>query len=73
MPDIFIYTVENKSQLNKYHYVYDLTNQPFVKVMADNNRNFMSYNGGVWGLWCGLGRRNLYNKALLAKVGSGPA
>jgi raffinose/stachyose/melibiose transport system substrate-binding protein len=73
-PDIFIYTVENKTQLNKYNYVYDLSSQPFVKVMAANNRNFMSYNGGVWGLsvaaWAG---GIYYNKALLAKVGSGPA
>jgi raffinose/stachyose/melibiose transport system substrate-binding protein len=73
-PDVFIYTVENKSQLNKYNYVYDLTNQPFVKVMAANNRNFMTFNGKVWGLsvaaWAG---GIYYNKALLAKVGSGPA
>ena len=73
-PDIFIYTVENKTQLNKYNYVYDLSSQPFVKVMAANNRNFMSYNGGVWGLsvaaWTG---GIYYNKALLAKVGSAPA
>ena len=31
-PDVFIYTVENKTALNKYNYVYDLTNEPFVKV-----------------------------------------
>ncbi|MGD0808608.1 MAG: extracellular solute-binding protein [Acidimicrobiales bacterium] len=73
-PDIFIYTVENKTQLNKYNYVYDLSGQAFTKVMAANNLNFMSYNGGVWGLsvaaWAG---GIYYNKALLAKVGSGPA
>ena len=73
-PDVFIYTVENKTQLNKYNYVYDLSNQSFISVMAANNRSFMSYNGGVWGLsvaaWAG---GIYYNKALLAKVGSAPA
>ena len=73
-PDVFIYTVENKTALNKYNYVYDLTNEPFVKVMAANNRNFMSFNNKVWGLsvaaWAG---GIYYNKALLAKVGSVPA
>jgi len=73
-PDIFIYTVENKTALNKYNYVYDLSSQPFINVMASNNRDFMSYNGGVWGLsvaaWAG---GIYYNKALLSKVGSGPA
>src|ERR1035441_6251891 len=73
-PDVFIYTVENKTALNKYNYVYDLTNEPFVKVMAANNRNFMSFNNREWGLsvaaWAG---GIYYNKALLAKVGSVPA
>ena len=73
-PDVFIYTVENKTQLNKYNYVYDLSNQSFISVMAANNRSFMSYNGGVWGLSVAAGAGGIYyNKALLAKVGSAPA
>jgi raffinose/stachyose/melibiose transport system substrate-binding protein len=68
--DVFIYTAENKAQLNQGNFVRNLADQPWVKYMANNNLQFMSTPAGVWGLspasWAGA---VIYNKQLLAKAG----
>jgi len=38
--DVFIYTAENKAQLNQGNFVRNLADQPWVKYMATNNRQF---------------------------------
>jgi raffinose/stachyose/melibiose transport system substrate-binding protein len=68
--DIFIYTAENKAQLNQGNFVRNLSDQPWVKDMAAANLQFMSTPGGVWGLspasWAG---GVIYNTKILAKAG----
>lgn len=69
-PDVFIYTDEDEAELNAHHFVRDLTDQPWVKYMARANREFVTYNGRVWGLsitsWTA---GPIYNVDLLQKAG----
>ena len=62
--DVFIYTAENKAQLNQGNFVRNLADQPWVKYMANNNRQFMATPGGVWAVTRVMGgRRDLQQEA----------
>ncbi|MCU1528924.1 MAG: hypothetical protein JWP75_2687 [Frondihabitans sp.] len=69
-PDVFIITAENKVQLEKDHFVKDLTNEPFVSNIASAAKETYTKDGKLYGIaTSSWGGGILYNKALLAKVG----
>jgi raffinose/stachyose/melibiose transport system substrate-binding protein len=68
--DVFALTAENRHVVAD-GYLKDLSDQPFISVMNSANREFMTFDGKVYGLstasWAG---GIMYNKTLLAKAGA---
>lgn len=69
-PDVFIITAENKVQLEKDHFVKDLSNESFVSNIAAKAKETYTKDGKLYGIaTSSWGGGILYNKDLLAKVG----
>jgi raffinose/stachyose/melibiose transport system substrate-binding protein len=69
-PDVFIITAENKVQLEKDHFVKDLSNESFVSNIASKAKETYTKDGKLYGIaTSSWGGGILINKDLLAKVG----
>ncbi|GAA3407282.1 ABC transporter substrate-binding protein [Paenibacillus hodogayensis] len=68
--DVFVMAYENKDDIIRSGYALDLTNEPFMSIVSDFNKQTYSANGKVYGFaqsaWAG---GIFYNKKLFAKAG----
>ncbi|KFI46902.1 raffinose/stachyose/melibiose transport system substrate-binding protein [Bifidobacterium bohemicum] len=70
-PDVFVITSENKADLMNNHYVKDLTDEPFMKNIAQANKDFVTRDGKVYGMSTSSWASGIvYNKDLLKKAGT---
>lgn len=70
LADVFIIPAEEFDDLVKNHLVRDLTNEPFMKNLGDENKKELSKDGKVYGVSISTWTNAMaYNKDLLKKAG----
>lgn len=70
-PDVFVMTTENKKDVIDNGYALDITNEEFMKDIAQANKDFLSKDGKTYGMSVSGWEVGIaYNKDLLPQVGA---